>query len=123
MIIGIGTDIIEIRRIQSAIRNKRFIERCFSLNEIKMLKARKFPVQSIAAGFAAKEAVAKALGTGVRGIRLKDIEVLRDKFGKPYINLYGYAKKFADKLGIDEIQVSLSHSKSDAIAFVIAKGR
>lgn len=118
MIIGIGTDIIEISRIHDAInKNDNFIERIFTSNEIEMFDKKN--INSIAANFAGKEAVFKVFGTGLRDFKWKDIEILRDQLGKPYVVVYNNAIKIKDNLGIDEIQVSLSHSKIYAIAFAV----
>ena len=79
MIIGIGTDIIEIERIEIAVkRTKGFINKLFTENEINIFESRGFKSEVIAGNFAAKEAVSKALGTGFRGFGVKDIEILRD---------------------------------------------
>ncbi len=116
MIFGIGCDIIEIERIANC--DKRFLEKYFTIKEQELFEKRK-QVQTIAANFAAKEAFSKALGTGVRGFSLVDVEVLRDDAGKPYINLYGKAKELCKNSGIGEIFVTLSHSKELAMAYVV----
>ncbi len=116
MIFGIGCDIIEIERISKA--DERFLEKHFTEAERELFQKKKQP-QTIAANFAAKEAFSKALGTGVRGFSLIDVEVLRDDMGKPYINLYGNAKELCRKAGVREIFVSLSHSKELAMAYVV----
>jgi len=121
MIKGIGVDITEITRIAQLLEDTRFLERCFSGGERAMLAERKEGTSGAAANFAAKEAFSKALGTGVRGFNLCDIEVLRDEAGKPYITLYNQAKAIADGMGITRIHVSLSHSNDNAIAFVMAE--
>ena len=88
MILGIGTDIIEIDRISRAIDNTpMFLEKIFTKREIEQLTRSKLRVESVAGNFAAKEAVSKALGTGVRGFNFKDIEVLRDELGKPVVEV------------------------------------
>ncbi|HAS74673.1 MAG TPA: DNA-binding protein, partial [Clostridiales bacterium UBA8960] len=79
-------------------------------------------VETIAAGFAAKEAVSKALGTGIRGFNLADIEILRDSLGKPIVNMLGHAGEISFSKGIVRFELSLSHSSTNAIAFVIAIG-
>lgn len=120
-IYGIGTDIIEIERIKKAIeKNGKFLEKFYSEGEVELFKQRKFRVSSIAGNFAGKEAVSKALGTGIRNFSLKDIEILRDEYNKPYVNLYGNAKTLAENLGIVEILVTISHSKEYACANTIA---
>ena len=116
MIFGIGCDIIEIERI--AKQDEHFLEKHFTKEEQELFKKKKLP-QTIAANFAAKEAFSKALGTGVRGFSLIDVEVLRDDLGKPYINLYNNAKEICKKAGVGEIYVTLSHSKELAMAYVV----
>ncbi|MBR0086084.1 MAG: holo-ACP synthase [Lachnospiraceae bacterium] len=119
MIIGIGTDLIETTRIKKAIGSKAFLIRCFTLKEIELIKGR----ESSAAGcFAAKEAVAKVFGTGFSGFRPNEIEVLRDKAGKPYVNLYGDAAKIAASLGISRIHISITDTKNHAAAFAVGEG-
>lgn len=120
-IYGIGTDIIEIERIKKAVeKSMKFVEKFYSDKEIELFKSRNFRMSSIAGNFAAKEAVSKALGTGVRNFSLRDIEILRDDYNKPYVNLYGNAKQLAETLDIAEILVSISHSKEYACANTIA---
>lgn len=116
MIFGIGCDMIEIERIARV--DKRFLEKHFTEKEQELFEKKK-QTQTIAANFAAKEAFSKAMGTGVRGFSLVDVEVLRDDAGKPYINLYNGAKELCKKAGIGEIFVSLSHSKELAMAYVV----
>ena len=125
MIINNGIDIIDIRRIQKTIDkyNFRFKKKCFHQGEISKSEERLKSVESYAKRYAAKEACAKALGTGLaRGVFWKDIEVKNDKFGKPKIKLHNNALKFFKKLnkGNDlSIEVSLSDEKKYAIANVI----
>lgn len=117
MIFGIGCDIIEIDRIAN--QDKRFLDKHFTENERELFIKKNNSPQTIAANFAAKEAFSKALGTGVRGFSLNEVEVLRDELGKPYINAYGKAKEILKNLEIENIFVSLSHSKELAEAFVV----
>ena len=119
MIIGIGTDIIEINRIEKVmIRTSSFIEKSFTHNEIEYFKLKGLKGNVIAGNFAAKEAISKALGTGFRGFGLKDIEVLRDKLGKPVVNLSNKVYKILD-LKEFNMYVSISHSKENAIAYAV----
>ena len=118
MIIGIGTDITEVYRIEKACGTQAFLMRYFTDKEREILKMK---YQSIASNFAVKESVAKACGTGFRGFEPKDIEVLRDELGKPFVNLYGKAKEIADTLEINRIHVSISNVKEYAIAYVVAE--
>lgn len=115
MILGIGTDIVEINRIAKAIENALFCNRFFTDAENLLFERKGNKVQSIAGNFAAKEAFSKALGTGVRGFALKDIEILRDDLGKPYINLYNNAKLAEDI----NVHVTISHTEKYAVAYVI----
>ena len=123
MIVGIGTDIIEISRIKSAMEKPghSFLERVFSDKEIEYLQKNNLSLQSTAGNFAAKEAVMKALGTGLRGFKLQDIEVLRDELGKPYVVLSHNAKKIAEERNIQKIHLSISHCKEYATAFAVAE--
>ncbi len=123
MVIGNGVDIIDIERIRKIIsKNPRFLERNFTSDELELFRDKKMHAATIAAGFAAKEAVSKAMGTGIRGFNLIDIEVLRDPLGKPIVMLHGNAKDVADSKGIDSFELSLSHTDETAIAFVISLG-
>ena len=124
MIIGIGTDIIDTRRIKNAINRygERFKKRCFSNNEITRSENRFNTINSYAKRYAAKEACSKALGTGLaKGIFWKDVEVVNDKYGKPFINLHNNALKKINKITKKDynIEVSLSDEKNYAIANVI----
>ena len=121
MIIGIGTDIIEIDRIKAAIeRTPSFLSKVFTEKERELFKAKGMRVETIAGNFAAKEALSKALGTGFRGYSLQDFEILRDQLGKPIVNI---SKKAREKIGgrVLNINVSISHNKSNAIAFAIVE--
>jgi holo-[acyl-carrier protein] synthase len=120
MIDGIGVDIVEIRRISDAIkRNHRFLEKVFTCCELEYFKNKKFNPQNIAGGFAAKEAVSKALGTGFRGFGLHDIEILRDDLGRPFVSLKGEAERIAESKGNYKVHISISHSDDNAIAYAI----
>lgn len=121
MIVGIGCDIIEVERIRRAIaRSELFVSKLFTPAETVYCRAKADPAQSFAARFAAKEAVMKALGTGWDGkVNWLDIEVLSDDAGRPYLNLGGGAKELAEKKGITNIQLSLSHEKAYALGYVI----
>jgi holo-[acyl-carrier protein] synthase len=123
MIVGIGTDIIEVARIEKLLaKQTRFQKRIFTEIEIAYCESKKNRAQNYAARFAAKEAFLKAIGTGWRGgVAFKEIEVVNNERGKPEIFLSGTAREFADNLGISNIQVSLSHLKDFAIAVVMAE--
>lgn len=118
MIIGIGTDLIEVVRVEKACENKRFLERNFTEKEQELFATDR---KKVADNFAVKESVAKAFGTGFRHFSLHEIEVLRDELGKPYVNLYGNALDLAKRLGIDQIHVSITNTKEYASAFVVAE--
>lgn len=121
----VGVDLIEIVRVERALMRygDRFLERVFTPAEV--LYCRAHPPE-LAARFAAKEAVAKALGVGVRmiardGVNWRDVEVTGDVRGKPFVRLYGRAAERAGELGLSEWAVSLSHTQEHAIAFVVAQ--
>lgn len=117
--VEVGIDVIEIARIREALERfgDRFLRRIYTQRERERYGQR--PAE-LAARFAAKEAVMKALGTGVRGIRWRDIEVLPNRRGKPIIILHETAARRANLLGFSHLSVSLTHSSSDAIATVVA---
>ncbi len=121
MIIGIGTDIFEVGRIKSRIKDEpSFAESVFTEVEIKYCNQFRNRAERFAARYAAKEALMKALGTGWRhGISFKEIEVVNDSLGKPGVKLRGMALKKANELDVTEIHLSLSHTKDLAIAYVI----
>lgn len=121
MIIGIGIDIIEAKRIKGAIdKNNRFLSRVYTENEIDYCSEMKLSELHYAARFSAKEAFIKAIGTGFRnGIKWTDIEIINDELGKPIIKLYGKAKEIFHNKGGKRIHVSLSHSKEYGSAIVI----
>ena len=114
--IGLGTDIIEIERIQKAVAKKNFRDNVFTENEQNYCESRgKNSAASYAARFAAKEAFFKALGTGIF-TRLTDVEVINDERGAPKIFLRGRAKTLAESKGVEKIFISLSHSRHFATA-------
>ncbi len=129
MIISNGIDIIDVRRIKKTIDkyNFRFKKKCFHPTEINKSESRLKSVESYAKRYAAKEACAKALGTGLaRGVFWKDIEIYNNKFGKPQIKLHNNAQKFLKQLNKNNdslIEVSLSDEKNYAIANVIIYGK
>lgn len=120
MIVGIGCDIIEIERIARAIKSESFIRRVFTAEEAAYCQRRgQQAAASFAARFAAKEAVLKALGTGLREGSLQEIAVDNDGLGKPLVQLSGHFAMLATQLGVKNIQISLSHSRELATAYVI----
>ena len=114
----IGIDLIEVDRIERASKRwkEHFLTRIYTEEELKSC-GRSYP--SLAARFAVKEAVAKALGLGIGKVHWKEIETLQDETGRPFVNLSGKAKERAEELGIKRWAVSLSHTRSMAIAVVI----
>tara|TARA_B100000989_G_scaffold252748_1_gene201015 strand:+ start:960 stop:1346 length:387 start_codon:yes stop_codon:yes gene_type:complete len=128
MIYGNGIDIVDINRIRMAINKygDRFKKRCFSICEIKRSEKRLNSVESYAKRYAAKEACAKALGTGLAiGVFWKDIEVVNNQFGKPFIKLHGKANKIfrnINKESNTKIEISLTDEKKYAIANVTIYG-
>src|SRR4029078_5971562 len=110
--IGIGTDIVECLRIAKMIERhgELFLTRVYTPHEIEYCTARKAATQHYAGRFAAKEAVLKALGTGwTRGIQWRDIEVKNEMGVRPKLALGGHARELAEKLGITDVQISISH--------------
>ena len=118
-LVSVGVDIIEIARIQRALEDfgERFLHKVYTERERERYGSR---VPELAARFAAKEATSKALGTGIRGIRWREMEVLANRRGKPVLVLHGGAADRAALLGLVAFDVSLTHSRSDAMAFVVA---
>ena len=115
-----GVDIIEIPRIARVLQEygQRFLHRIYTPGEIEYCRGRP---PNLAGRFAAKEAAMKALGTGVRGVAWKDIEVVRAPSGAPSIRLHGRAQARAQRLGVREISLSMSHSREYAVAFVVTR--
>ena len=123
MLIGVGCDVIEIARVQKAIERAAFVKRVFTPAEIAYCESRgKQAAASFAARFAAKEAVLKALGTGLRGGELTEIVITNDELGKPSVQLLGYHGQLAAKLGVKKIAISMSHSRETALAYVVMEG-
>ena len=114
----VGVDIIEINRIAATVARwgDRFLRRIYTQEELYYCRGR--PPQ-LAARFAAKEAVMKALGTGVRGVGWRDIEVVRQRGRAPTVRLHGRATKVSERLAVTQIALSISHSKEYAVASVV----
>ncbi|MCF0242839.1 MAG: holo-ACP synthase [Treponema sp.] len=120
MIYGIGTDITEVRRFKKWIENPSLLERFYNPSEIMTGGSEKAKLEHYAVRFAAKEAFAKALGTGIMGYDLKDVYITKDTEGKPFINVTGKAEKILnERCGNCIVHVSLSHEKEYATAFVV----
>lgn len=122
MIVGIGTDIVEIERIRSMIERHgdHFLLRCFTSGEIEYARRHRDSAIRFAGRWAAKEAVVKVLGTGfVQGITFHDVEIVALHTGQPTVTLSGGAGRFADKLGISEVKMTISHTREYATATAI----
>jgi holo-[acyl-carrier protein] synthase len=117
-----GVDIIEISRIKEVVKlwGERFLNRVYTESELRICQNEP---ERLASHFAGKEAVMKALGTGVRGIGWREIEIMPEPSGKPTVNLYGKARMKAENLGMDRLAISLSDSKEYAVAFVVGESR
>lgn len=122
MLVGTGVDLIEVKRIARSIERfgDRFLERIFTEREVAYCERSRRSAESYAARFAAKEAGAKALGTGMNsGVFWRDLEVNRSPAGRPSLKLWGGAADVAKKLGVKTIVLSLAHTSESAIAVVI----
>ena len=122
MIVGIGNDIIEIERIEKAISKEGFKNKVYTQRELKNIKKRGDRVETYAGIFSAKEAISKAIGTGVREFSLTDLEILNDDLGKPYVVVSEKLDKIIKSKKEDyQIEISISHSKkyATAVAMVI----
>ncbi len=121
MIFGIGTDIIEVDRVETLIgKGQQYLETIFTPKEVEYCENKGKRAEHYAARFAAKEAFLKALGTGLRdGLMFAEIEILNDDLGKPQIFLHGKAQKLVEQHQINQVSLSLSHIKQIAIAVVI----
>ena len=120
MIFGIGIDTVEIERIKKLL-SKPNLTRLFSQEEIAYAESKGLPEASLAAAFAAKEAVLKAFGTGFDGMGMRDVEVYHEESGRPQIKLHGQAAVFAEKNKICGLHLSLSHDRTKAVAMVLAE--
>lgn len=116
-----GVDLVEIDRLETVIKRygKKFLDRIYTPQELSEAGA---SPASLAARFAAKEAVAKALGCGIGRVAWKEIEILRGPQRQPFLKLHGVAKTLSAELGFENWSISLSHSRTQAVAFVVALG-
>ena len=120
MIVGIGNDIIEIERIEKAISKEGFKNKVYTQRELKNIKKRGDRVETYAGIFSAKEAISKAIGTGVREFSLTDLEILNDDLGKPYVVVSEKLDKIIKSKKEDyQIEISISHSKKYVIAMAM----
>ncbi|MEX1376475.1 MAG: holo-ACP synthase [Eubacteriales bacterium] len=122
MIKGIGTDIVEVRRIKKLMENEHAVERILTQGEKEIFDKKPKSHEFLAGRFAAKEAVAKAFGVGISKCPLNEVEILPDEMGAPYVNLYGNAKALQDKMQVEKIFISISHEKEYAVATVVLEG-
>jgi len=125
MLVGTGIDLVEIRRIEESIERfgNRFLERIYTSGEIVYCLSKRQSAESFAARFAAKEAAAKALGTGIQhGISWKDLEVVRPRGKRPGLLLHGRAAERASHLGVSAIWLAITHGAGLAIATVHMEG-
>ena len=126
MVIGLGTDLTEVARIERSLDRfgQHFLNRVYTGGEIAYCNARKkSAAESFAARFAAKEAAAKALGTGIsRGVSWQEFEVTRAPGQPPQLVLHGRARELADARGITRLSLSLTHTRGLAMAVVVAEG-
>jgi holo-[acyl-carrier protein] synthase len=122
-ILGIGVDLVEVARIERAMaRHEGFVSRVFSPRERERCEGCRRPGRRYAACFAAKEAAAKALGTGIRGFSWSELEMLTGENGAPYMEMSGRAREVASRRGVEQIMVSVSHSGDMTVAVAQAIG-
>ena len=120
MIVGIGNDIIEIERIEKAISKESFKNKVYTQRELENIEKRGDRVETYAGIFSAKEAISKAIGTGVREFSLTDLEILNDDLGKPYVVVSERLDKIIkSKKETYQIEISMSHSKKYATAMAV----
>ena len=121
-IIGLGTDIVEIDRIKEVVsrHTEHFKNRVYTADELLCAEKKNDQIAYLAGRWAAKEAAAKALGCGIgSSCALNDIEIINDAAGQPQLSFYGDAANTAEKLGVNDIKLSISHEKHYAVATVI----
>ena len=118
MILGIGTDLVENRRLEAWLLKPALLAKYFTEKEMEDVTASSHPSASLAARFAAKEAFGKALGIGLRGLSLRDIETRREPSGKPNLHLTGNARIQLEARGA-RVHLSLSHETAYSVAFVV----
>lgn len=120
MILGIGNDIIEIERVEKAILKEGFKNKVYTQKELENIEKRGNRTETYAGIFSAKEAISKAIGTGVREFSLTDLEILNDDLGKPYVVVSEKLNKILKNKKEDyQIEISISHSKKYATAMAI----
>ena len=117
MTLRVGIDHVEIERIAKMMENPRFLPRFFGERELAYLELKGFPPASVAANFCAKEAFSKALGAGLRGFRIREVELLREENGRPFLSFSGQALELVRRSGLN-FEVSISHDRHYALAQV-----
>ena len=125
MIVGIGVDIVKVSRIEKVLERhqQRFVERILHPNELAVYIEHSQPLAYFAKRYAAKEALAKALGTGIaKGVNFDEIETQLDDLGKPHLKLHGTTQQMAEKLGVKNLFISLSDEQDYAVANVVLEG-
>src|ERR1700761_9865779 len=125
MIVGSGIDLVEIERIQHSVERfgARFLDRVYTHAEQAYCLRKRNAAESLAARFAAKEAAAKALGTGIsRGVNWLEIEVIREPGGRPNVQFHGRAREFASRLGVLHAALSITHTADLSMASVVLEG-
>ncbi len=125
MIVGTGVDLAEVDRIRESIERfgEKFLKRIYTEREIAYVERKANKYERYAARFAAKEAGMKAIGTGWRkGVRWQDFEVVNLPSGRPTLKLHGVAAEFAARLGVTNVQLSLTHTAQSGLAYVILEG-
>ncbi len=121
-VVGIGTDLVVIKRMDEVLarHGERFTERVLHENERQRFRESQHPARYLAKRFAAKEAIAKALGTGIaEGVNLNDIEIANDERGKPYVRLHGGAAARMQAMGANHCHLSISDERDHALAFAV----
>lgn len=124
MIIGIGTDLAQVSRLEQSLERfgEKFAERILADIEMAEFREKSQPANMLAKRFAVKEAAAKALGTGIGEVSWHDIYIEHDKLGAPLLRFKGYASQLAAQKGIDQLHVSISDEHDFALAFVVLSG-
>lgn len=120
--LGLGNDIIEISRIEKAIKNLKFIQKIYTEEEIELIVSKGNKAETYAGRFSAKESISKALGTGMRKISFSDIEIINNKLGKPIVRFKNSIEDYNEKY---LVEISISHCREYAIstAIILKKGK
>lgn len=120
MSIKVGTDLLEVERFRTVMERRPGLRRkLFTELELAYCDTRPDPIPHLAARFCAKEAFSKALGTGIREFSMSEVEVVRNELGKPSLRLFGGAADVAKRIGVGDLDISISHSAHFAVAVVV----